>query len=265
MRSDSSVPTDTGNETFSDWTEKTWTWMSEVGLIGGDKGYSIFDGTSENDNCTTIDHIQWSYSAGMMINAAAVMWNATGDDMWKTRAQGVWDASSVFFNSDKILYEVACETNDNCDTDQLSFKSYFARFVAASTKWAPWLYDTVQPFLLATAQAAAKSCNPGGAAGATCGTKWTTGSYDGSTGVGQQMSALEALGSLLVQQSAPPVTEKSGGTSHGDNSAGTTGDTSSTTGQPPMREITAGDKAGAGILTALIIVGMLGGTWWMVS
>ena len=67
--------------------------MSDVGLIGGQKGYSIFDGTSEKNNCSTVDHIQWSYSAGMMLNAAAVMWNATGDDEWKTRAQGVWESS----------------------------------------------------------------------------------------------------------------------------------------------------------------------------
>lgn len=171
----------------------------------------------------------------------------------------------VFFNDDKILQEVACEDNGTCDTDQLSFKAYFARFVAASVKWSPWLYDTVQPFLLATAQAAAKSCNPGGAAGATCGQKWTTGSYDGSTGVGQQMSALEALGSLLIQQSAPPVTEKTGGTSKGDASAGTGGDTSSEDGAPPMDPVTAGDRAGAGILTALVLVGMLASAYWMVT
>ena len=124
----------------------------------------------------------------------------------------------------------------------------------------------MQPYLLASAQAAAKSCNPGGAAGATCGEKWTTGSYDGSTGVGQQMSALEIIGSLLEQQGAVPVTAKTGGISKGDPSAGTGGDTSSaTTGAPPMDEVTTGDKAGAGILTALVIVGMLSGTYWMVT
>lgn len=69
--------------------------MSDIGLLGGDSKYSIFDGTSEKDNCTSLDHIQWTYAAGMMLNAAAVMWNVTGDDMWQTRAQGVWDASSV--------------------------------------------------------------------------------------------------------------------------------------------------------------------------
>lgn len=257
--------------------------MSDVGLIGGNGGYSVFDGVSEKDNCTTVDHIQWTYSAGMMLNACAVMWNATGDDIWQTRAQGVWDSSGVsliairttpradadvaqlFFNQAKVLEEYACENADNCDTDQLSFKAYFARFIAASTKWAPWLYDTVQPYLLASAQAAAQSCNPGGAAGATCGEKWTTGSYDGSTGIGQQMSAMEILGSLLVQESTPPVTARTGGISKGDPNAGTNGDTSSVTGAPKLDEVTTSDKAGAGILTALIIVGMLGGTYWMIT
>lgn len=163
------------------------------------------------------------------------------------------------------MEEVACENNNSCDTDQLSFKAYFARYTAASIKWAPWLYDTVQPYLLASAQAAAKSCNPGGAAGATCGEKWTTGSYDGSTGIGQQMCALEMLGTLLIQNGSSPVTEKTGGISHGDANAGTSGDTSSTTGAPDMPQVTTADRAGAGILTALVIVGMLGGTWWLVS
>ena len=79
------------------------------------------------------------------------------------------------------------------------------------------------------------------------------------------MSALEMLGSLLVQESTAPVTAKSGGISHGDPSAGTSGDTSDATGAPKLDPVTTADKAGAGVLTALLIVGMLGGTWWMVS
>lgn len=86
---------DTGNGTYATWVNKTYDWMADIGLIGGNKQYSVFDGTDENNNCTSIDHIQWSYSAGMTLNTAAVMWNATGNDIWQTRAQGVWDASSV--------------------------------------------------------------------------------------------------------------------------------------------------------------------------
>ena len=42
-------------------------------LIGGHLHYTIFDGVTEKDNCTTVQHIQWTYNFGMMMNGAAVM------------------------------------------------------------------------------------------------------------------------------------------------------------------------------------------------
>ena len=50
-----------------------------------------------------------------------------------------------------------------------------------------------------------------------------------------------------------------GGISVGDPSAGTEGDTGG-----PTEPVTTADRAGAGIVTALMIVGILGGTWWLV-
>lgn len=85
----------TGNETYHDWVVKTWDWIDDMGLIGGHLHWSIFDGVTEKDNCTSISHIQWTYNFGMMLNIAAVMWNATQDDMWRTRTEGIWNASEV--------------------------------------------------------------------------------------------------------------------------------------------------------------------------
>lgn len=112
------------------------------------------------------------------------------------------------------MYEVACEPSNNCDTDQLSFKAYLARWMAASTKVAPFVGDIVNAQLKTSAVAAAKSCS-GGADGVTCGTKWTTGAWDGAYGVGQQMSALETIQGLLIGQVSGPVTNSTGGTSKG--------------------------------------------------
>lgn len=94
--------------------------MAGVNLIGGNGGYSVYDGTSTDNNCTTLDRVQWTYSAGMLLNAAAIMYNLTGSSEWQTRANGLWSSSSVFFK-DKIMYEVACEPQGNCDTDQLRY------------------------------------------------------------------------------------------------------------------------------------------------
>ncbi|KXT11660.1 hypothetical protein AC579_7022 [Pseudocercospora musae] len=65
----------TANQTYFDWANKLWDWMDDVGLIG--ENYNIFDGTNIGDNCTSLDHTLWTYTAGMMLNGAAVMWNHT--------------------------------------------------------------------------------------------------------------------------------------------------------------------------------------------
>lgn len=93
--------------------------------------------------------------------------------------------------------------------------------------------------------------------------KWTEGArYDGTTGVGQQMSALEVIQSLLVSRVAAPVTNSTGGTSRGDPSAGSSG-----TFDPslPQGTIQQRDKVGAGFLTTLIIISGIGSVWWMIS
>lgn len=159
------------------------------------------------------------------------------------------------------MYEVACEPSGNCNNDQLSFKAYLSRWMAASVKVAPWTYDLVMPLLAASASAAAKACT-GGDNGQTCGTKWTEGTFDGQVGVGQQMNALEVIQSNLIDLVQGPMGNKTGATSVGNPNAGTGGDPDPAA---PASAITTADRAGAGILTALVLVGFLGGTWWMVA
>ena len=85
----------TGNKTYAEWAEKTWDWMEGLAYIGGYKNYSVFDGGGIDSACKDINPTQWTYSAGMLLNACAVMWNATGDQVWHDRAMGLWDASTV--------------------------------------------------------------------------------------------------------------------------------------------------------------------------
>lgn len=109
----------TGNETYADWAEKAYDWVTAVGLLSSD--YYIYDGTDDTENCTSLNHIQWTYNSGVYLLGAATMWNKTGSDTWYTRTQGIMDASKVFFTGtdDQVMYEVACEPQNNCDTDQL--------------------------------------------------------------------------------------------------------------------------------------------------
>lgn len=167
----------------------------------------------------------------------------------------------VFFK-DGIMYERACETNSECDTDQLSFKAYFSRWLTATTRLAPFTESRIMPLLNTSAQAAAKQCD-GGTDGVTCGYSWLKNStWDGTYGVGQQMSALEVVQGLLVKQAVGTVTNSTGGTSVGNSAAGA-GSASSTV-RTQTTTITTADRVGAGILTVLIVVIVVGGSTFMV-
>jgi mannan endo-1,6-alpha-mannosidase len=177
--------------------------------------------------------------------------------MWQTRAEGLLDATIEVFFPNGIAYEVACEkVPASCSIDMLSYKAYLLRWMAASTKVAPFLYDKVIAVTKTSAAAAALQCSgtvgdhPSGN-GRMCGLSWHMGAtWDGTAGVGQQMAALEAVQSNLILQSKSPVTNSTGGTSVGDPTAGI--DDPSAMDPTLSKPATGGDKAGAGILTAIV-------------
>lgn len=111
----------TKNQTYLDWAEKTWNWMEDIGMISDT--YDVWDGTDDTQNCTSWDHVEWTYTSGMAINGAAVMWNQTNSSTWYDRTQGLWTMSSKLFYEGQVMTEQACEKNApvNCDTDQLRY------------------------------------------------------------------------------------------------------------------------------------------------
>lgn len=169
------------------------------------------------------------------------------------------------------MYEQACENLGTCDTDQVSFKAYFSTWLAQTSVLAPFTYSQISPLLTATAKNVAATCT-GGTSGTQCGFKWTTGAFDGNTGLGQEMSSLGAIHSaLMAVESIPaPVTNHTGGTSKGDNSAGTGsssgggGSSGSGDSMEATTPATMGDKVGAGILTFVLVSSVLGGGAFMI-
>ncbi|KAH8730431.1 mannan endo-1,6-alpha-mannosidase DCW1 precursor [Phaeosphaeriaceae sp. PMI808] len=247
-----------GNDTYGDWAERAWEWEQAIGLMS--KDYHYFDGTDDKKNCSEINQIQWTYNAGVHMAGAAAMWNVTQNDKWKGRLKGVIDAAGIFF-IDNVMSEVACENNGKCDTDQRSFKAYLARWMGYTAIVAPWTREFIDPLLKASAQAAAKQCNSGPDQ-KQCGLRWLdNGKNDGSFGVGEQMAALEIVQSLLYPAAPGPATLKAGGTSASNPDAGANVPNTPIT----FNSITTGDKAGASILTLLVLVGILVGAWWMVA
>lgn len=195
----------TGNQTYADLAVKAYDWTKKVGLITDI--YEVFDGTDDKTNCATVsDKTQWTYNNAMFLHGSAVMYDFTnGDNVWKERTSGFLNHAELLFfkpydNATNIMYEWACETGESgrhCNLDQQSFKAYLSRFLAKTAIMAPFTKDTITKYLKASAVGAAKSCS-GGTDGKTCGSKWYTGAWDGTSGVGQQLSALEVTQALLM-------------------------------------------------------------------
>jgi mannan endo-1,6-alpha-mannosidase len=225
----------TGNSTYLAWAETSYDWLTSVGFIS--PNYNVYDGAGDLQNCTPVNQLQWTYNTAMMLYGTAVLANITTSDPsspWTARAMGfLTTAQSVFYspytNATKVMFEAECETANTCDNDQFSFKAYLSRFLSASARMLPVLAPDIISLMIPTAQAAAQSCSGtvplatgdpwfsggsgalgGGDAGTqvegtTCGSRWWWNGFDGVSGVGQQMSALEAVQGLLMYMVAPPV------------------------------------------------------------
>ncbi|KAM3436161.1 hypothetical protein MY4824_004466 [Beauveria thailandica] len=254
----------TGNKTYADWAERTWDWMWSTGYINNET-YYVIDGADIGSNCSSYSPYQFTYNAGGFILGAAAMYNYTESRAWKDRLDGLIWGSKVFFVGDNedIMSEVACEPVDRCNIDQQSFKAYLSRWLAAATKWAPDTYDTVIPYLRASAKAAVNQC-VGGNNGRMCGMKWARneGKYDGSTGVGQQMAALEVVLSTMIKNRDPPLRADTGGTSKGDVNAGS-GDIGRKDPVATFAPPTAAMKAAAAFITLAILGGLAGAIVWL--
>lgn len=263
----------TKNETYALWANRVWDWMIDSHFMTEDVFY-IYDGAHIQDNCTTLTPYQWTYNAGAFLLGAAAMYNYTADSSpqdsqtWRSRTDGLLRGTSIFFTGpeNNIMTEVACEAVHLCDVDQQSFKAYLSRWMAAATKWAPWTYNISKPLLDASATAAAAQCT-GGDNGRMCGLMWAnnSGQWDGTTGVGQQMAAMQVVLATMIRDQGAPVTSSTGGTSVGNPAAGASaGGTDGTSSLSSKRPITKADIAGAYILTIIALIFLLGGVWLVV-
>lgn len=276
----------TGNATYADWAEKTWQWMYGTPIFGKDENGTatgdIWDGVYIVNNCSSATQTYWTYNVGTVVMGAAYMYNYTnGSSTWADRLNLVMKGTDIFFvesagtnpnqgqppQGGEIAAEVACEppAQQTCNNDEPSFKAYLMRWLAVTTKLAPYTHDTIMTRLKASAVGAAGQCvGTGSGLTNSCGRRWYQTTWDGMSGVGEQMSAMSVFANNLIDSAAAPLTAMQGGTSVGDPSAGASTSDQDILNDDLTRPITTGDKAGAGILTALALILLIAGTWWMI-
>lgn len=63
----------TTNDSYIEWADKAWDWSRSVDLVSDN--YLVYDGTDDTIQCSELNHLQWSYNAGVYLYGAATMWN----------------------------------------------------------------------------------------------------------------------------------------------------------------------------------------------
>lgn len=185
-----------------------------------------------------------------------------GSQTWRTRVDELTKATLRDFFPNDTAFEMPCEgRRGSCTADMLSFKGYVHRWLSVVSQVAPFTRDDILPVLRTSATAAVAQCT-GGETGRKCGFYWSSGQFvdpstDRTSGAGEQMSVLAAVSSLLIEDADPPATNKTGGISKGNPNAGSEG------GPREHGSITTGDRAGAGILTMILLGSALGMWGWM--
>lgn len=147
-----------------------------------------------------------------------------------------------------------------CDNNQILFKGYVTSWMALTGLLLPEAHDKIKPNLKGSAISLAESCD--GMGNNTCGVRWWPEKWDGWNGMEEEISATCGFSSnLLLQNGKSPVTTFTGGNSTSNPNAGSGGENMD---GDLLEPITTGDKAGAGILTALFIPGWVALMAWMV-
>ncbi|KAH7034727.1 family 76 glycoside hydrolase [Microdochium trichocladiopsis] len=242
------------NQTYIDLAERTYDLIKKIGYISTD--WRVFDGGHLPNACKDINKAQFSYNAALLLQGSAFLYNMTESQKWKDELDGLLSGMLRDFFVDDVAYEPSCEPAV-CNTDMKSFKGYLHRWMGSTMVMAPYTQAKILPVLKKSAQAAVNQCT-GGSNGRMCGFHWTSGQFDGEVGAGQQMNVLGALMSLITPGTDIPLTNATGGTSVGNFNAGSAQDVNVV-----FAPVTTGDKAGAGIATAILIAGALGAWTWM--
>lgn len=251
----------TGNHTYLHVADRIWDWLVDVEFIVLSDKTNIYDGAPIEGNCTDITKLEWTYNHGVILGGAAYMYNATnGSAIWEARIRQIMGGATSLFFQDGIMYEMACQNSGTCNNDQRSFKAILARMMGLASVLAPFSKEILDPLIETSAAAAALSCS-GGTDGHTCGLNWELKKWDGMYGLGEQDCALEMIHALLVNDRPAPYTAYSGGSSSGNPEAGL--NKISTNVLEHNLNITTKDRAGAAIITTIVICVLLAGAIWM--
>lgn len=227
----------TGDDAYAGTARSTFQWMKAAGLI--DPDYNVWDGAHVEMDCKDINHAQFSYTAAILLQGAAFMWDFSQEHYWRNEVNNLLQAILNTFFPEGVFFEPPCEGTTNipeggCTQDMKFFRGFVLRWMADAAQLCPWTREPIMAAILSSAQAAVETCT-GGENGRMCGMRWGLRQFNGEVDLGQETGVLSALMTTLLllaetsyedadygggHEIKPPLTQDTGGTSVGDPQAG---------------------------------------------
>ncbi|KAK8169784.1 glycoside hydrolase [Phyllosticta citrichinensis] len=200
---------------LTDYSSSSSSWSSSSS--------SSYSPSSSGDcsDSSNFDHLQWSHTPAALLEGAFIMANITTNSVWRTRSLTLLSGiENVFYptspnavpatsknNNASVLVEVACEPVATCNTEQTAFKGLAARWLVWAAVSAPAAMNIparVAGKISGTASAAQQRCE----GAELCAGRWfdlseerDVGDISSFTGLGQQLSAFDAVLAPLVNGS----------------------------------------------------------------
>ncbi|PWY62435.1 glycosyl hydrolase family 76 protein [Aspergillus eucalypticola CBS 122712] len=255
----------TSNQTYYDWAERIYDWSTTTPLLSNST-WNVADSTSTTNDCSSQGDNQWSYNYGAYLGGAAYMYNYTNgtSTKWLNAVEGLLNRTlDKFFpesHGGEILTEILCEPLEVCNDNEIIFKGLVSAWLAYTALLVPSTYNRILPKLQGSAKGAAATCT--GYGNNTCGVRWWNSTWDGWSGLEEQMSVTSVFSANMIafNSSSAPLTSSTGGNSTSDPSAGTD---DSSDDETILSTITTGDRAGAGIVTVAFAGGWIGLMVWL--
>ncbi|KAM5381116.1 hypothetical protein ACJZ2D_003032 [Fusarium nematophilum] len=147
----------TRNETYADWAEKAWDWLSdEVDFIDKDS-WEVYAGANITDECDNVDDYTRSIDAAAVLQGAAFMYNYTsGDDDWKDRVDNLANSLIKNFFPKGVFTESRCPRTtltEGCYAWS-TFNGLVHRWLALTTQVAPFTREFILPVMRSSAEEA---------------------------------------------------------------------------------------------------------------
>lgn len=175
-------------QTYLDAAEAGWDWFFKIGVVNSD--HYVVDGVNYT-TCEPTGEI-YSYNQGIILGAAAELYNATGNatylDLAGNIATTVTSPSSKLTNANGILMD-SCDRTTSCSGDGLEFKGPFVRdlrklqLARSNPQWLSFLTNNAQSIWNNDLQITNSDCLVG---------EYWAGPYTTATAISQGI-ALDAL------------------------------------------------------------------------